>query len=135
MVMQATDDLYSPVKNLHEDLNAVGVQLRSLTIADEGTTSSSIYIADAVPVRLDMPSSGAWEAANLTFQASPDGTTWRDLYDKDGDQITITGPDVDYSIALNPAEFAYAGPYLRVVASAAQTTGAKVLTLYIRRVL
>ena len=47
----------------------------------------------------------AWTAANLTFQASADGTTYSNMYNSDGTELTVTASTSRY-IYLDPAIFA-----------------------------
>lgn len=54
-------------------------------------------------VGIEMPA--AWTAANLTFQVSFDGDTYKDLYDKDGNEVTVTAAASRY-IGLIPSLFA-----------------------------
>jgi hypothetical protein len=49
-----------------------------------------------------MPS--VWTAANLTFQISPDGSTWYNLYDASGNEFTVTAAASRY-IYLDPTVF------------------------------
>jgi hypothetical protein len=51
-----------------------------------------------------MPS--AWTAANLSFQASPDGgTTWLEMYDQNGNEI-VANANASSCIMLSPSQFA-----------------------------
>ncbi len=60
---------------------------------------------------IGVPSS--WTTANLTFQMSPDGgTTWNNLYDQNGNEITAVA-DVSSCLTLNPSQFAFI-QYLRI---------------------
>ena len=51
---------------------------------------------------IQMPA--AWTTADITFQASYDGTTYYDLYDQDGNEITISAAASRF-IILNPDNF------------------------------
>jgi len=50
-----------------------------------------------------MPDS--WSTANLTLQASADGTNYHNLYQDDGTEYTVSAA-ASRHIILNPAEFA-----------------------------
>lgn len=45
-----------------------------------------------------------WDAADMSFQASTDGTTWVDVYRQDGDELTIDMA-ADRAVVLTPADF------------------------------
>lgn len=46
-----------------------------------------------------------WTAADLTFQVSHDGATWRNLYDDEGNEVTVTAA-ASRMIRLYPEEWA-----------------------------
>jgi hypothetical protein len=67
----------------------------SYTLLASGAAGVSPAIAGGVMMGADtlfgisMPAS--WVAASLTFQVSPDGgTTWQELYDDAGNEVTVT---------------------------------------------
>ena len=49
--------------------------------------SDAIDCSSGVIVRLTMPTD--WTPANLTFQVSPDGVDYNDLYNTKGEEITL----------------------------------------------
>lgn len=71
-------------------------------IAAAGSLSAAVDLGDQRLQRIDMPA--AWTAAALTFQASPDGVTYRNLHNAAG-EISVPA-DVDRSIAVDPEIFA-----------------------------
>jgi hypothetical protein len=54
----------------------------------------------------------AWTAANLTFQVSHDGATWKNLYDDEGNEVTVTAA-ASRMIRLYPEEWS-AFKYLKI---------------------
>jgi hypothetical protein len=55
---------------------------RTATIASGASLSGAVEIGDATVVALVLP--GTWTAANLTLQASLDGSTFCDVYKNNG---------------------------------------------------
>lgn len=78
---------------------------RTFTIANGASLSSAVMIDEAMLVGIIMP--GTWTAANLTLQAAGenDESTFNNVYDKDGTEVTITAAASRY-ITLEPAKFA-----------------------------
>lgn len=64
------------------------VSTTTATISSGNSLSSGIDLGTARLARIVMPAS--WTAANLTFQTSPDNSTWSDLYDSYGTEYTVT---------------------------------------------
>jgi hypothetical protein len=56
-----------------------GLERLTATIANGESLSGAVDLGGRKLVAIDMPA--AWTAASLTFQASPDGVTYDDLYD------------------------------------------------------
>ena len=85
---------------------AAGQSLSSgYTYASTGGVSNTIATggvamgADTLAA-IQMPA--VWTAAGITFQVSPDGgTTWCELYDDAGNEVTITSPAAGSFILLN----------------------------------
>jgi hypothetical protein len=78
----------------------------SATIASGAALSGAVCLGDKVLAGIQMPA--AWTAASLTFQVSFDaGTTWKDLYDDAGVEVTLspTSPAGKY-LAVDPSAFA-----------------------------
>lgn len=57
-------------------------------IASASSLSAAIDLGERRAVRIITPAS--WTAAALTFQVSYDGTTWDDLYDENGTEVSYT---------------------------------------------
>lgn len=103
----------------------------SVTIASGAAVSGDIYAGspDARArgfrlLMLDLPST--WTAADIGFEYSLDGSTWKPCYDKAGTRIKITGVATAAARGqLAPAEIAAFGmlPHLRLV-SLDTSTGA-----------
>ena len=73
------------------------------SIANGASLSGAVVLPPAEYLcGISMPA--AWTAANLTFQASFDGTTYYDLYDQDGTELNITAA-ASRHIVLNPDNF------------------------------
>jgi hypothetical protein len=81
-----------------------------------------------------MPST--WTAADLTFQASPAGSSYADLYDENGTEVTVDAA-ASRHIALPPADWCSA-PFLKVRSGTSGTAvnqaGARTITLVTRPV-
>lgn len=79
----------------------------SVTIASGASLSGKIHLGDKVLTAIII--SADWTAAALSFQASDDnGTTWYDMYDDGGNEITIVSAAVVASrrISIDPSAFA-----------------------------
>jgi hypothetical protein len=79
----------------------------SVTIASGASLSGAINLGDKVLSAIIMPAS--WTAAALTFQASDDGgTTWKDMYDDGGNEISILSANAvaGRRISVDPSAFA-----------------------------
>ncbi len=72
-------------------------------IAINTALSAALNVSGATVIGIAMPA--AWTAANLTFQASVDGSTYNDVYDDAGAEYTVTAAAARY-IILDPADFA-----------------------------
>lgn len=62
--------------------------ISTATIASGASLSGAIDLGTARLAGIYMPSS--WTTANLTYQASTDGTNWFELYDNAGNEYTTT---------------------------------------------
>ena len=77
---------------------ANGGSLSSQTTGTYGTPGGGIDSAGLMLVGLEMPA--AWTAADITFQASRDGTTFKNVFNADGTEFKITAPPADAMIPL-----------------------------------
>jgi hypothetical protein len=86
-------------------------------------------------VAILMPS--AWTAADLTFQVSNDNTTFYEMVNTAGNNVSVTSPAADEWVAIDPADFVGV-EYLKVrsgtVGAAVAQGAARVLTLLTRPV-
>jgi hypothetical protein len=79
------------------------VEYVAVTIAQTASLSGAADLGGASLVAVAMPA--AWTAANLTFQASEDGSTYNNMYDDLGNEYTVTAAASRY-IVLDPSKFA-----------------------------
>ncbi len=66
---------------------SVGITLNPATILAGASLSGPVPLGALTLVGISMPL--VWTAASLTFQVSPDGVTWQELYDGAGNEVTI----------------------------------------------
>lgn len=106
-------------------------------VIPSGAAGLSAYVdlKGNIPVAIQMP--GTWVAAALTFQASLDGgTTFNDLYDTDGSEISLTVAAARVVVLSTPAIF-WAGGLIKVRSGTAATpvnqTADRTLKLFVRR--
>lgn len=93
------------------------LSLTTATIAESASLSSGVNLRDSVVVGIIMPSS--WTTADITLQASYDGTTYYDVYNMDGDEYTITA-SASRIIVLSPLEIQWAR-YIKIRSGTAST--------------
>jgi hypothetical protein len=102
-------------------------------IANGASLSGAVALGAGAPVAIATPA--AWTAANLTFQGSVDGTTFLNLYDDAGTEVTVTAA-VDRYIALSASLFAGCR-FLKIRSGTAGTPvnqgAARTLTVVTRR--
>lgn len=72
------------------------------TITSGQSLSGAVGLGGRLLGALVMPS--GWTTAVLTFQASDDGTTFRNVYDEFGNEYTVQAA-VDRHILLDPSKF------------------------------
>ena len=75
---------------------------RTATIANNAALSDAVTIDKSLLLGLVLP--GTWTTADLTLQASADGTTFGNVYDSAGTEVTIKAAASRY-VTLNPADF------------------------------
>lgn len=81
---------------------AYGAGSQNVTIAASGTLSTALDMGtEAALVRIGMPTQ--WTAAAITLSVSPDDVTYRNLYDRNGNEYTIQAA-ASRSIILPPAD-------------------------------
>jgi hypothetical protein len=74
----------------------------TISIGSSASLSSAVGIRGLVPVAIEMPA--AWDAADLTFQFSKDGTTYNNVYTSTGTEKTVTASTSRW-ILLRPTDF------------------------------
>ena len=73
---------------------------KTATIAKDASLSDAVEIAGYHYMGIVMPA--AWTtSATLTFQVSADGTTYQNLYDDSGAEVTVSGVAASISISLD----------------------------------
>jgi hypothetical protein len=87
---------------------SVGITLNPATIFAGAALSGPCSLGALSLVGISMPS--VWTAAPLTFQVSPDGgTTWQELYDGAGNEITLTVAAGQFVIPLVEPSYLWRG--------------------------
>lgn len=79
------------------------INYETVTIANGASLSGALNIASRNFFGIIMPAS--WTSAALTFQGSFDGTTYYDLYDETGTEVSFTVSTSRYVIISTPAKF------------------------------
>jgi len=75
----------------------------TFTITNGTSLSAGVNLNGCTPARVILPS--AWTTANLTFQLSSDGgTTYNDLYDEYGAEISVVAA-ASRHVRLNPGDW------------------------------
>ena len=78
------------------------VVTQTATILSGASLSGSIDLGTTRLFAIIMPA--AWTTANLTFQVSADGTTYNNLYDDTGTEVTVTAAASQYIVISSPAK-------------------------------
>lgn len=66
----------------------MGVQLSGVIKANQNLSTVYQLPGEQIVVNVIMPA--AWTSGNLTFQGSRDGITFNNLYDDEGNELTVT---------------------------------------------
>ena len=107
---------------------------QTVTIANGASLSDAADIEAKTLIAIDMPAS--WTTANLTLQASIDNSTWDNVFDSLGTEVTISAAASRF-ILLNPADFVSVR-YLKVRSGTSGTPvnqgGARTITLVVRAI-
>jgi hypothetical protein len=74
-----------------------------VTIAINTAVSAAVRIFGGLPAVIEMPA--AWDAANLTFQTSGDGTNYFNVYDEFGTEVNVVA-SASRRIRLEPPQWA-----------------------------
>jgi hypothetical protein len=87
---------------------SVGITLNPATIAIGTALSGPVPLGALTLVGISMPA--VWTTAALTFQVSPDGgTTWQELYDGAGNEVTIAAAAGQFVIPLADPSYFWRG--------------------------
>jgi hypothetical protein len=100
-----------------------------VSIVINTSLSVAFDIRGGLPAVIEMPA--AWDAANLTFQTSGDGSNFFNLYDETGNEVTVTA-STSRRIRLEPSQ--WAGTYqmkIRSGTAAVPVTQTAARTLYV----
>jgi hypothetical protein len=107
------------------------IKVKTATIASGASLSGYVEIDEAKHIGIVMPAE--WTAADLTFQVSHNGSTWYDLYNDSGTEVTIVA-DSGRSISLDVAALSLA-PWqhlkIRSGTSSVPVTQTAARTLYV----
>ena len=79
------------------------IDRQPVSIAINTSLSAAVEIRGGLVACIEMPA--AWDAANLTFQSSGDGSNYFNLYDEFGTEINLTA-DASRRIRLEPTQWA-----------------------------
>jgi hypothetical protein len=101
---------------------SVGITLNPASIAAGASLSGPVALGALTLVGISMPA--VWTPAVLTFQVSLDGSTWQELYDGSGNEVTITAAAGQFIIPLLDPSYLWRGVNLVQVRSG--TAGAPV---------
>jgi hypothetical protein len=74
-----------------------------VVIAINTSLSAAVQVRGGLPAIIEMPA--AWDAANLTFQTSGDGTNYFNVYDEFGTEVAVTA-STSRRIRLDPIQWA-----------------------------
>jgi len=74
-----------------------------VSIVINTSLSAGVQIMGGLPAVIEMPA--AWDAANLTFQTSGDGTNYFNVYDEAGTEVTVIA-STSRRIRLEPSQWA-----------------------------
>ena len=83
----------------------------TVAIASGASLSDAEDMVGRRLVGIIMPAT--WTSADITFQASIDGTNFYDLYDQDGNEVTVTSPTASGFIGIYTA-FTFVPTHVKV---------------------
>jgi hypothetical protein len=108
---------------------------KTATIAGSAAVSDAIELGGGILSALIMP--GTWTAADITIQASVDGTNYYDVFDPQGTQVSITATASKF-IPLSAGDN-FSMPFIKLRSATIGTLGTpvnqaaeRVITLVIR---
>ena len=74
------------------------IETKTATIENGGSLSGAVDLGGRKLVAIVMPA--AWDAADLTFQASPDGVNYFDVYDGSAERTVEVAADYYSALAI-----------------------------------
>lgn len=87
---------------------SVGITLNPAVIAAGQSLSAAVSLGALTLVGISMPAT--WTVAALTFQVSPDGgTTWQELFNDAGAEISITAAAGQFIIPVADPSYLWRG--------------------------
>jgi len=92
------------------------------TITDGNTVSAEVQLGRMTVTHMLLPAS--FEGTSVTFDVTLNGSTWYDLYDQDGTEVSVAVSS-SRAILLQPADFIGVLGF-RITSSSAQTGDAVV---------
>lgn len=132
--MQNERRIYMPINNTITPTGRGIPSTTTVTIANGQSLSGAVNLSGFTLIGIDLPS--AWTTANLTLQASIDNSTWDNVFDSTGTEVTISAAASRF-VLLNPADFV-AIRYLRLRSGTSGTPvnqgGARTITLVVRAI-
>ena len=84
-------------------VSSAQITTTTATILSGASLTAAIDLSAGRLARIALPA--AWTTANLTFQTSPDNSTFYDLYDAFGSEYTVTVGGASRSIVISLADF------------------------------
>lgn len=97
-------------------------RIQAFAFTGGGTTSAAVKMDENVITGFFFDAS--WSTGDVTFSVSPDNVTFYPVFDSDGNAVQLTSCEASTYVAINPGEMAWAGMYLKLVSSVAQTATA-----------
>lgn len=78
--------------------------VKTATVSDGESLSEAVYCEGLRLAAIVVPS--GWNAADITFQGSVDGTNWYDLHEPSGDtEVTVQAGASRYIVVADPAAY------------------------------
>jgi len=94
---------------------SAAITLNPASIAAGQSLSGPVPLGALTLVGISMPAT--WTPAVLTFQVTPDGSTWQELYDGAGNEVTIFAAAGQFVIPLLDPSYLWRGVNLLQVRS------------------
>ena len=94
------------------------ISYKEATVADTATVSSSIQLNGAKLIAIHFPS--GMSSSTYNVQESADGTTWENIYDNSGVQLTVAVTS-SAKVYFLPQDVAHISGYVRLAGGTAQS--------------